>query len=73
MSLSNDTVMRCSYCRGVVLHKHVEETGGCKRCGSRRMAIAFSVEDHEWEEMLADGYQPDPEKWSDKPMELLNG
>ncbi len=66
--ISSETIMRCEYCRAVVLQSHIAEAGGCKMCGSRRMRIAFSLTDEEMRQAQAEGYVPQAGQWSDKPM-----
>lgn len=73
MAMRSDTIMRCVYCRGVVLERHIQENGGCKTCGARRLGIAFSLTDEEMEAAVAEGYVRDPEVWSDKPFVVDNG
>ncbi len=71
MAVSSDTIMRCSYCDHPVLMKEISE-GGCPRCGSRKVKIAFGVTDQEMDDLRSRGYEPSPERWSDKPWPVSN-
>lgn len=67
MSLRTDTVMRCVYCRSLVLEQDIHTAGGCNDCGSRRLQIAFKLTDEEMDSLVARGYVRDPDHWSDRP------
>ena len=66
MAVTKDTIMRCQYCGGVAMHKHLA-TGGCPHCGGKRFNVAFKVNDEEKAWLEGQGYTFTPEQWSNKP------
>lgn len=65
-------VYRCEYCRCIVLYAQVQQFGGCKECGSRRIRIAFKLTDEEVEAAQAEGYQFDDDQWTDDIQHAYN-
>jgi hypothetical protein len=48
----------------VVLYAHIQEFGGCKECGSRKVRIAFKLTDEEIAAAKQEGYVFSEAEWS---------
>lgn len=61
-----EKIMRCTYCRAMVLPVDIE-SGGCPDCGGGRYQIAHKITDEEHADAVQRGYVFSEEDWSTTP------
>jgi DNA-directed RNA polymerase subunit RPC12/RpoP len=65
----SDLLYRCEHCGTPVTSAHIQ-TGGCVRCGGRRLKVAVCIDEKEIEWLKTEGYELNPEQWCDEATQI---
>ena len=55
----NDPIVRCTECQYIILREQIQKSGGCPKCGCKRIRNVLAIDSDEKDYLVKKGVNPD--------------